>query len=72
MDKYALAAKDQLTKKFDEIEDILDCLGPIDRFPKSLLKARIDALSLLLSIELEMAERFHPHQAPPVPDQLTH
>lgn len=59
MDQYSVASKDEINRKFDEIEDILDCLGPIQRFPDSLLKARIDALSLVLLIELELGEACH-------------
>lgn len=56
MDKVTIEAMDQIHKSFEQIEATLDCCGPIEKFPNSLLKARIDCLTLLLSIELEMIE----------------
>lgn len=67
----SLAARDKVNKYFDKIEDVLDCHGPIRKFPGSLLKARIDALSLLLLIDLEMLEADQSNEVPPEPFHAT-
>ena len=47
---------EQVSRLFNEIEDILDINGPIAMLPESLLKARIDVLATLIWFEQEMVE----------------